>query len=120
MKKKLFIPVALIIFFFLFSCKKESTSTENGSTPEVVPLSFTELKAQQAGIRVGETTTIIATATGANLTFNWSCTAGTIVGAGVEVTYGSTCVSCKGLNTITCTVSDGITNQTKSIEVSIN
>lgn len=121
MKRKIllfFIP-AVAFLSITFSCKKESTGS---GTPAIstVPLSFKELKAERTGIRVGETTLINASVEGSNLTYNWSCSAGTIVGQGAEVTYGSTCISCKGLNTITCSVSDGTNSQTKSIEVSIN
>lgn len=119
MKRKiLFFTLVMAVLFLYFSCKKESAAPPENPAVSV-PLAFTELKAQSTGIHVGETTVITAVVSGNNLTFNWSCTAGTLVGEGTEVTYGSTCNSCVGLNTITCTVSDGSTSQTKSVEVSI-
>jgi hypothetical protein len=106
------------VLFYCSSCKKESKPAETGTTTSV-PLVFTELKAQSTGLHVGEITTITAVASGANLTYSWSCTAGTLVGQGAEVTYGSSCNSCVGLNTITCAVSDGTSSQAKNIEISI-
>lgn len=117
-KEQILIPIIALVFFFFASCKKETTGPVN-TTTNSIPLAFSELKAANSGIRVGETTVITATCTGSNLSYNWTCTAGTIVGEGAEVTYGSTCNSCKGVNQITCTVSDGTTSQTKSVEVSI-
>lgn len=119
MKYKTLFLFAAVFSFFCFSCKKEDKKPENTQAVNSIPLSFTELKAQSPGIHVGETTLITAVVTGSNLVFNWSCTAGTVVGEGAEVTYGSSCTSCIGLNSITCTVSDGNTSVTKSIEVSV-
>lgn len=122
MKRKIlfFAAVVTAVFFIYPSCKKEAAAPQdNNPAVNAVPLAFSELKAQSTGLHVGETTVITAVVSGNNLAFSWSCTAGTLVGEGAEVTYGSTCNSCVGLNTITCTVSDGNTSQTKSIEVSI-
>lgn len=108
-----------LVLMLAFSCKKENTEPEI-PVLTTAPLVFNDLKADRTGIRVGETTSVTATAEGDNLLYSWTCSSGTIVGQGSQVTYGSTCVSCKGLNTITCTVSNGSGSQTKSIEVSIN
>jgi hypothetical protein len=57
-------------------------------------------------IESGESTKIVAAATGYRLTFFWAATAGDILGKGSEVVYtASPCQS--GKNKITCTVRDG-------------
>ncbi len=107
-----------VVFSGSVSCKKNNPApTDSAATP--VPLSFNFLKAERTGIRVGESTTITAEATGQNISYNWQASTGTIVGQGAQVSYGSTCNSCIGDNTISCTVSDGKSTQTKSIVVSI-
>lgn len=119
-----------ILFFSLLagsvlfspSCKKEKNTEiiipeENVTAP--VPLTFDSLNVQNSVIRVGDETTIIAKASGTNLTYSWQASAGTIVGKDAQVSYGSTCASCEGENTISCTISDGNTSQTKSIIVTI-
>lgn len=113
-----FILVSFAVLSTLASCKKEKQSPEPITTVPV-PFAYTELKSERAGISIGQTTLITAVASGENLVYNWSCTAGTLVGQGAEVTYGSTCASCRGLNTITCTVSDGRTTGTKTVQVNI-
>lgn len=102
------------------SCKKnEELQPETTNQTTQTAFSFNSLKAEKTGIVIGEEVTITADATGDNLTYNWQASAGTIVGEGKQVSYGSTCTSCKGDNTISCTVSDGKTSETKSIVISI-
>lgn len=105
----------LIIFCILclYNCNKDENN--NGNSNE--PLKFESLIPNRDTIFAGDTTKIIATATGYNLSYNWSATSGDILGQGAEVIY--TASPCQiGKNTIECEVKDGNENSEKK-EVTI-
>jgi hypothetical protein len=114
-KKINFLPAVLTgfglaILFSLVSCNKEDHSGDPS-----IPLVFSSLQAEKDTIASGESTKITATASGYNITFNWSATAGDILGSGAQVIYAaSPCQA--GRNMITCMVKDGNDNSdTKEI-----
>ena len=91
------------LILMLFSCSGESPEDE-GDPQE--PLAFSSLTADRDTIESGESTKIVAAATGYSLNYYWTATAGDILGKGSEVVYtASPCQS--GKNKITCTVKDG-------------
>lgn len=95
----------------LTACVKDN----DDSGDPAQPLVFASLTAEKSTINAGESTKIIAAATGYKLAFKWSATAGDILGTGKEIVYAvSPCHA--GTNKITCTVTDGnSTSQTKDI-----
>ena len=120
MKSKFFIPpILLAAAIMITSCNKETQPPATST-----PFAYTSLKSQSDTIFVGETTTVTATATGSNLAYNWELTTnpqgggslGDIIGNGATVTYGAS-PCCTGWNTITCTVSDGLNSQSKSVTI---
>ncbi len=120
--KRLFFSSALILGLALFytSCKKEKNEIKPEDDVTVtVPLSFDSLSALKSKIQIGEETTVTASVKGTNISYQWQASTGTIVGQASQVSYGSSCASCKGDNTVSCTVSDGKTSITKSIIISI-
>lgn len=103
-----------MLTMLLFACKKDTNNNNNNNGS---PLIFTELKADNDTIIAGTTTYVRATASGDGLTFQWSATAGDILGAGANIQYAAPpCVA--GINTITCTVKDsGNNSQTKTVNI---
>lgn len=106
----------LIIFLFVlcifFSCKKEEEKPESHLD------NFVSLVAEKDTIFTGQTTKITAIVEGENLKYNWSATAGDILGANNVVTYAApTCVP--GNNEITCTVSADNKSETKTITITV-
>ena len=93
------------------SCSKDD---DNGGD---LPLVFESLTAENDTIPLGGTSRIVAVASGGNLVYNWSVTAGTILGSGSEVTY--TTDPCEpGEHTITCRVEDSrAASETKTVKV---
>ncbi len=108
------LPGLLIIIFLFASCDKD----KNGGTEDPgLPLVYYSLASEKDTITAGETTKVTAEATGYMITYNWSATAGDILGSGSEITYAaSPCHA--GTNKITCTVTDG-NNVSESKEISI-
>lgn len=85
----------------LFSCS-DGKETDD----PYQPLVFTSLEAEKDTIESGESTKIIAIASGYKITYNWAATAGDILGRGNQVFYAaSPCHA--GKNKVTCTVKDG-------------
>lgn len=93
----------LVLSILLVCCSKEETG---GSEDPDQPFIFSSLSAEKDTIESGQSTKIIAVATGFKLTYYWAATAGDILGSGHEVLYtASPCQA--GKNKITCTVCDG-------------
>lgn len=78
------------------------------------PFSFTGIDVNPSTIKIGKPATLVAKATGANLTFTWTTSHGDLFGSGSSIYYSDSCV---GTYTVTCTVSDG--THSSSITVSI-
>jgi len=116
MKNKKVFSIFLLFAFViigLWACKKDNNNNGNND----IPLVFTSLTAESDTIFSGTSTSITATATGYNLTYSWSATAGNILGSGHEVIYTTPpCVP--GINQITCTVKDG-NNKTETKNINI-
>ncbi len=103
------ITMAALVFA---SCEKENG---NGGDPGQ-QLIFESLVADRYTLNAGESTRIIATASGYMISYHWSATAGDILGSGAEVIYApSPCHA--GENQITCEVKDG---NDKSLTKTIN
>ena len=115
MKAKFFIRLlmALIMLPVLFftACDKD----DNGD--DSLPLVFESLTVEHDTIPIGGTTRVTATASGSDLSFFWSVTAGTILGSGKEIVY--TTDPCEpGEHTITCKVEDSKgASETKTVKV---
>ena len=102
---KIFLLVLLVCKFI--SCEKEKEPEDTGQ-----PLIFSSLMAEKDTIEAGESTKITATASGYKLTYNWTASAGDILGKGEEVIYAaSPCTA--GKNLISCSVKDGNNNSEK-------
>lgn len=93
----------LLLFFLLASCTKD----ENGGSEDPDQLLvFTSLTAEKDTIESGESTKILAVASGYKLTYQWAASVGDILGTGGEIVYAAS--PCHvGKNKITCTVRDG-------------
>ncbi len=114
---KLKIIVALLIIICSISCEDDKKKTSNEDPNQT--LNFETLTAEKTTIEPGEQTRITATATGYLLSYQWSATAGDILGSGTEVVYAAS--PCHiGSNEISCTVKDGNSNsQTKTIIIHV-
>ena len=110
--KTALIVIGLTVLFIFNSCNKEEDSGDPSQ-----PLIFSSLTTEKDTITPGESTEITATASGYKLTFNWSATAGDILGSGAQVIYAaSPCHA--GRNQITCMVQDGNDKSaTKDIDI---
>lgn len=106
--------VFLIIFLFHSGCSKDEKGN-GGDTDQ--PLIFVSLVAEKDTLAPGQSTKITATATGYQISYNWTATAGDILGSGHSVTYATS--PCHiGKNKITCTIRDK-KNDTLSQEILI-
>ena len=102
----LYIPVILLTAFLLLNCSKETVELP------AEELNFQSLVSEKDTIAPGETTKVIATATGSQLTYYWSATIGDILGSGSEIVYAAS--PCQvGINQITCKIKNG-SNQSVS------
>lgn len=111
MNKTVCIVFFIVILAGAISCKKDTNNNN------ITPLEFTELKADDDTLYAGTSTYVRATATGTDLLFQWSATAGDILGSGATVQYAAPpCVS--GSHQITCTIKDA-GNNTASKTVTI-
>ena len=106
-----------VVFFtaclFFASCGEDNDS---GGDPNQ-PLTFQSLVAEHDTIAPGETTKVTATASGYEIVFYWSATAGDILGSGAKVTYAS--APCHvGTNQVQCQVKDGNgKSETKTVTI---
>lgn len=110
------LSLCLLLFLVFFSCEKEK-DTSDDPTQELV---FQSLNAGKYLLVPGETITIVAKATGYNLSYHWSATAGDLLIVGTarnEAIYApSPCHV--GENEISCEVQDGNNNsETKTITI---
>jgi hypothetical protein len=97
------LAILLGIIFSLVACG--SNNDDEYGDPDQ-PLVFVSLTADNDTISPGETTKIVAVATGYRLAFTWTKSAGIITGSGNQVFY--TVPPCDvGRNRITCKVTDG-------------
>ncbi len=108
----------LVLLWFFNCCETQDHQGIHNNNDGVDSLVFYSLSADRDTISKGETAKITAMATGFNLTFSWSATAGSILGSGNEINYVVNCSCSAGKNTVTCIVTDGY-NDSKSKEVSI-
>jgi hypothetical protein len=109
-----YLVIISIFLYLLTSCAKDEN--EGNEDPDL-PLTFSSLKVENDTIKPGETTKIIADASGYKLSYYWSASAGDILGKGKEVVYAVS-ICHIGKNKITCTINDG-NNVSKSKELFI-
>jgi hypothetical protein len=103
--------IAVIAIYTANSC--EEPNPEEGQ----VPLVFTDLTADKDSLNIGETVTFTATATGKDVTYLWSASAGSLLGGGNQVTLTPTpCLT--GDIVITCVVRDDY-DETKTKTLSV-
>lgn len=110
------IVLVILVLSLLIPACGEDNDLEDPS----VPLEFISLQAGKSALKVGETTTIKATAKGSNLVYYWSATLGDILGSGPEVIYAAS-ICQVGINKITCKITGG-NNQSasKTIEIVVD
>lgn len=94
--KRIFIILAIVVFG-LWACSKKNEATPSDS------IKIISLASTVNPVMAYDTTVITVEATGANLQYGWVVNHGRIKGSGKSVKY-SACISCMGLNTITCRV----------------
>ena len=94
--KRIFIVLAIVTIGF-WACSKTNDTTPSDS------IKITSLTATLNPIMAYDTTVITVEALGENLQYGWVANHGRIKGSGKSVKY-SACISCMGLNTITCRV----------------
>ena len=100
-----------ILTILLLNCGKDEVEL---SETELV---FYSLVSEKDTIAPGETTNIVATASGNNLTYYWSASIGDILGSGSKIVYAaSPCQT--GTNQITCQITNG-SRQSKSKTIDI-
>ena len=121
MNIKIFFLSILAGMLLLASCKKGS----NESAAQPTPFKFESLTADTTEIvfSINPFTKITAVASGDGLIYQWSATAGDILGSGAKVTYTANPSCCGGYQTITCKVKDKYGNvdvKQVSIKVRLN
>lgn len=89
----------LLCVIFMFSCKKDDNSISQDPTP----FSYTSLTTADSLIVINGTTQVTAVASGDDLTYTWTYTAGAIIGSGAIVDY-TVCHS--GTFKVSCEVKD--------------
>lgn len=105
---KIFVSIAIfgLSLSFMNSCDKPEPEGEK------IELVFSNLSVDNDSIYVGETVTFTATATGKDINYLWTASAGSLLGGGNQVTLTPTpCLS--GDITVTCDVTDAY-NETKT------
>ena len=108
MKKIIFL--CCVIILNATSCKDENN--------DIVLNSFISLTAENDTILTGQSTKITAVVDGENVTFQWSATAGDILGSGNEVNYvAPTCTP--GTNHVSCTATASNNSESKSITITV-
>lgn len=117
MSLKIFFLSALASIFLLTSCKKDSGELVANKTP----FKFETLTAEATEIVYSSnpSTRITAVAIGDGLSYQWSATAGDLLGSGAKITYTANASCCGGGQTITCKVKDKYGNGDAK-QVSIN
>ena len=108
----------LVLLWFFTCCETQDHQDIPNDNDGVDSLVFYSLSADKDTISKSETAKITALATGFNLTFSWSATAGSILGSGNVINYVVNCSCSTGKNTVTCVVTDGY-NDSESKEISI-
>jgi hypothetical protein len=103
----------LIAQLIFISCENES-KTEDDPGQKLI---FQSLTAEKDTIEAGETTQVTAIASGYQLSYYWSASAGDILGSGSKILYASSPCNA-GKNQITCKVKDG-NNQEQAKTISI-
>ncbi|HNX06944.1 MAG TPA: hypothetical protein PKL96_05120 [Bacteroidales bacterium] len=108
MKKLIILIVALTCVFS--ACKEEEEDSLLNS--------FVSLTAENDTIITGHSTKITAVVDGENVSFQWSSTAGDILGSGNVVDYvAPTCTP--GSNQISCTANASNKTETKTITITV-
>ncbi|HPX75647.1 MAG: hypothetical protein KBG30_12285 [Bacteroidales bacterium] len=99
----LFVLIGSLSFAF-FACDTDEPEPQPEPQP-VIELEFISLTSDKEILYGGETATITAEARGEELVYQWTASAGSIVGSGKTVTYTpAPCIT--GENTITCKITD--------------
>jgi len=99
----LFVLIGSLSFTFL-ACDPDDPEPQPNPQP-VIELEFISLTSDKELLYGGETATITAEARGEELVYQWTASAGSIVGSGKTVTYSPSPCS-TGENTITCKITD--------------
>jgi hypothetical protein len=107
--------VSFLCLTLVMGCDKEEPPDNHNDDP----IEFTSLVAGRKMIFIEDTTRVIATATGYELSYHWSVEKGDILGSGSEVTYVATPCTV-GDNEIYCTVkSTNGKEETKHVVVTV-
>lgn len=105
MNIKIFFLSMLASMLLLASCKKSGSESANS---QPTPFKYESLTADAPEIvySINPSTKITAVATGDELKYYWSATAGDILGSGNKVTYTANPGCCGGYQAVTCKVKD--------------
>lgn len=108
---------AILFVICCISCEDDKKNPSDEDPKQT--LNFESLTAEKTTIEPGDQIRITANATGYLLSYQWSATAGDILGSGNEVVYAAS--PCHvGSNEISCTVKDGNNNsQTKTLIIHV-
>ena len=103
MKNILFLFAVTSSVLFSSSCERNVAQPSN---PELFKFDSLVVENNETYYSVNPSTKITAYATGDELKYHWSATAGEIFGSGKQVTYTSNPSCCGGYQTIQCIVQD--------------
>ena len=113
------IKFLLFLSIMLLSLNTFFSACDDPPPEEEIALIFTELTADKDTLTAGETVTFNATASGKDIVYKWTASAGALLGSGAEVTLTpSPCLS--GDILVTCAVTDAYDNtKAKNVTVTI-
>jgi hypothetical protein len=117
LRMKAIFLLAGICLLLVTGCKK-SQDTGSSNSASASGFTFTEVKASVNPVQQSQLTNVSAVASGSNLSYAWSATHGDLFGSGAQVVY-STAPCCVGTHTVTCTVSNGSSSQSKSLVITV-
>jgi len=107
----------IICAIVILACNKKNNDNQDNINNSILN-SFLSLTAENDTLFIGGSTKIKALIDGSNVSFNWSATAGDILGSGNEVTYvAPTCTP--GNNEVKCTASASNKSESKTIIITV-
>jgi len=108
--------ILFIILFLFIACNKEDTENDGDSSRN---FEFKYLETEKDTISPGETTEIVATASGYKLTYKWSASLGDLLATAFDSVVIYVSSPCHiGNNLVSCEITDGNNEtQTKTITI---
>ena len=97
--------ILFILLFIFIACNKEETGNGGDASQK---LEFKSLEAERDSITPGETTRVVATASGYKLTYKWSASLGDLLATAYDsVVIYATSPCHIGNNQVSCEITDG-------------